>query len=115
MGYPEYQGRRGAYPKPDAAQAGEQPDIAGIVRGEIAQALRPVEQALRTNLENLQTLTGERGDGDGRAITRGDLGALTLTAVNVAAAPTAAEYNALVADMRAIAGLLARLGAETNV
>jgi hypothetical protein len=113
MGYPPHQPRRGAYPKSEAQ--GEQPDVAGIVQAEIAGLLRPIEQALRTNLENLQTLTGERGDGDGRAITRADLGAMTLTAVPVSATPTAAEYNALVDDMRAIASVLARIGAKTNV
>lgn len=66
--------------------------------------------------ERLQGLLGERGKGDGpKAITRGnlaDFGDVKLKAAVVTAAPTAAEHNALVEDMRAIAAMLNRMGAK---
>lgn len=65
--------------------------------------------------EYLGALLGDRGKGDPglAAVKRGDAagaGLIALQAKTVTAAPTAAEHNALVNDMRAIAGVLARMG-----
>lgn len=71
--------------------------------------------------EKLQGLVDDRGSTgdanreDQRAVIRQDLtgqGTVELKAVYVSAAPTAAEYNALVDDVRAVAALLNKLGAD---
>lgn len=71
--------------------------------------------------EKLQGLVDDRGSTgdttreDLRAVTRGELagqGAVELQAVLLSAAPTAADYNKLVEDMRAVAALLNKLGAD---
>jgi hypothetical protein len=67
--------------------------------------------------ERLDTLLGDRGRADPslRAVLRKDAaeaGTIALQAALVSAAPTAAQYNALVADMQALAGILNRLGAN---
>jgi hypothetical protein len=66
--------------------------------------------------ERAAALVGDRGrQSDAlKAVTRGDAagaGAVNLKATFVSAAPTAAEHNALVADVRALAAVLARMGA----
>lgn len=67
--------------------------------------------------ERLGALLGDRGKDDPglKGLTRADaaaLGTIALQAKAVTAAPTAAEHNALVADVRAIAAVLVRLGAR---
>lgn len=67
--------------------------------------------------ERAAALVGDRGRGaeDLKALVRGDAaaaGLIALQATTVSAAPTAAEHNALVADIRAVAAVLNRLGAK---
>lgn len=67
--------------------------------------------------ERAEALTGSRGNvaPEKRAITREDAGAKgtqVLRATHVSAAPTAAQHNALVDDMRALATVLAAMGAK---
>lgn len=62
--------------------------------------------------ERLDQLAGERGDV--RAVTTDDAAAMGLTALKsalVTAAPTAAQHNALVEDVRMLAAMLNRIGA----
>ena len=89
--------------KPDA-------DLRRIVREELAKLLQP-------QLERLGALVGERGPGDGglKAVRRGDLadaGRVNLTAVPLSVDPVADDFNKVVADLRTIAGLLNRIGAN---
>jgi hypothetical protein len=60
------------------------------------------------NLEKLQLLTGERGDKKKAAIRRGDvvLSDALMASKQIAAAPTAADYNALQADIARVWNLL---------
>lgn len=67
--------------------------------------------------ERAESLTGTRsGVGDEkRAVTQEEaaqLGIVTLRAAYVTAAPTAAQHNALVDDIRAIAATLNAMGAK---
>lgn len=66
--------------------------------------------------ERLDALTGALGAKAGKeAITREQFAALGTTAIQckyATAAPTMAEYNALVDDVRALASLLNLLGAQ---
>lgn len=72
--------------------------------------------------EKLQGLIDDRGSTGGSsrkeqvAVKVGDLsgyGGITLTSAYAAgAAPTAAEHDALVTDVRALAGLLRKMGAD---
>lgn len=80
---------------------------------------RKPSAAAQSQDERLGGLLGDRGRADPnlRALTRGDAagaGAITLQATTVTAAPTAAEHNALVADIRALATVLNALGAKIN-
>lgn len=63
-----------------------------------------------------EALTGFGGAApEKKAITREDagaLGAVRLLSAKVTAAPTAAEHNALVEDLRAIAALLNTMGSN---
>jgi len=74
--------------------------------------------SLRRQGEQLQALVGDRGAGreDKLAVTRDNaatLGTLQLLSANAAGAtPTAAEHNALVADLRALAAVLNAVGAK---
>lgn len=57
--------------------------------------------------EKLEILTGDRGDRKNMAVRVGDLDELLrrankLTATKVTAAPTAAQYNALLDDVQSI-------------
>jgi hypothetical protein len=68
-------------------------------------------------MEKLQSLIGDRSRGAAgqRAIVHADLanfGKVTFTAAPVTAAPTAAEFNALVEDLRSIAAILNLVGAK---
>lgn len=71
-------------------------------------------EALQGLVDDRGTSTGDTRD-DQRAVTRGNLaahGTIALTSAYAAGAnPTAAEHNALVEDVRALAGLLRALGA----
>lgn len=66
--------------------------------------------------ERLDRLLGQRGENnDGEAITRGAAASQGFVAIQsklVSAAPTAAEHNALVADVRALAAILNAMGAK---
>ncbi len=67
--------------------------------------------------ERAAALVGDRGRraAELKAVTLGDAagaGVIELQAKSVTATPTAAEHNALVADIRALAGLLSRMGAK---
>jgi hypothetical protein len=66
--------------------------------------------------EQVQALTGALGASAGKeAITRENVGALGQVKIKsryASAAPTQAEYNALVDDMKSIASLLNSLGAD---
>lgn len=74
--------------------------------------------SLQRQGEKLQGLVGDRGAGreEKLAVTREDaakLGTLQLLSANAAgAAPTAAEHNALVTDLRALAAVLNAMGAK---
>lgn len=76
--------------------------------------VKPTPQQ-RGQLERAESLTGFGGASpDKKAVTREDvaaLGAVKLKSAHVSAAPTAAEFNALVDDVRAIAALLNTMGA----
>lgn len=76
--------------------------------------MRPLPQA-NSQDEKAKLLTGMNGtDPDKLAVTRGDVGKLGLIALkstHVSSAPTAADHNALVDDVRAIAALLTQMGA----
>lgn len=66
--------------------------------------------------ERLDALTGALGAKAGKeAVTREEFLSLGTTAIKckyATAAPTMAEYNALVDDVRALAALLNKLGAQ---
>jgi hypothetical protein len=75
---------------------------------------RPTPQQ-RGQQERAEVLTGTRSTPDKKAITREDagaFGAVKLKAAHVSASPTAADFNALVDDMRALAAVLNTLGAR---
>lgn len=101
MGYPNQAGTR-------SRQEG-QGDLRRLVREELALLLK-------NPLEKLQAMTGERGPDDGslKAVRRGDLariGAVALGSAHAAGAtPSAAEFNALVDDVKTLAGLIERIG-----
>ncbi len=67
-------------------------------------------------VERVKALTGEQASNpQGAALTIEDaaaLGAIPIESRLVGAAPTQAEHNALVRDVRAIAAVLNRLGAR---
>lgn len=76
------------------------------------QKITPQDNALG---ERAKSLAGLNGTPEKVAITRGDaasLGAVALKSVKVIAAPTAAQHNALVDDIRAIATALNAMGAN---
>lgn len=72
---------------------------------------------LRKAIERLMVLTGETGPADGsqRAVRRGELddikglSAAKTTAVQLTIAPTAADYNLLLADVAKICLVLQRV------
>lgn len=70
---------------------------------------------LRREIERLQVLVGERGTPQATAVRRGDvarIGVIALTAAHAAGAtPTAAEFNALVDDVKTLAAIIERIGA----
>lgn len=76
---------------------------------------RPGPRA-RGKEERAEALTGDRPGAPGKmAITREDaakLGAIKLRAAKVTAAPTAADFNALVDDIRTVAAILNGMGAN---
>lgn len=75
---------------------------------------RMVRDALGSQMESLQVLLGERGTPAMRAVRRGDvqrLGAITLTSARVTAAPTMADHNKVVDDIKALAAAIERLAA----
>jgi hypothetical protein len=72
---------------------------------------------LQATLERVQAAIGERRqDGTGKeAVTHDDvagLGTLVFKSAYVTATPTAAQYNALVDDLRALAAVLNAVGAS---
>lgn len=94
------------YPSKPRQQA--VPDIRQVVREELATMLKP-------NLERLQALTGDRGNESMKAVTRGDLsgaGRVNITAVPLTVAPTEADFNRVVTDLKLLASLLERMGAN---
>lgn len=75
---------------------------------------RPVTRAVADNTK-VMTLTGEAGTPAQAAITGEDaaaLGTIALKSARVSAAPTMDQHNALVADVRALAAVLNRMGAR---
>jgi len=73
--------------------------------------------ANRATAERLEALVGERRNNtpEQRAVIREDaagLGTIALKSTTVSAAPTAAEHNALVEDVRALAAVLNAVGAK---
>lgn len=69
--------------------------------------------------QQLEALVGERGRGgeDRKAATHDELaslGAITIQSVQISAAPTAADYNKIVADITALAAVLNKAGARFN-
>lgn len=70
----------------------------------------------RGQLERAEALTGDRaGAADKKAITREDaatLGIVKLQSALVSAAPTQADFNALVRDVHALAAALNAMGAK---
>lgn len=88
---------------PDKRPAPSRQDIQRIVREELAP-----------QLENLQALVGERGPDAKKAVRRGDvarIGPIALTSARVTAAPTMADHNKVVDDIKALAAAIERLGA----
>lgn len=82
---------------------------------------RKAPPSAQRQAEALQALVSDRGQSTGdprndqRAVTRANLagqGIIELQAVPLTGAPTAADYNKLVADQRALAALLNSLGAD---
>lgn len=76
-----------------------------------------VSGAARATAERLEALVGERRNNtpEQQAVTRqesGSLGTLALKSAAVTAAPTAADHNALVDDVRALAAVLNAMGAK---
>lgn len=76
---------------------------------------RPRGQAKATG-ERVQSLVGERpGNPEGKAVTVADLsgqGAIAVLSRAASAAPTQAEYNALVADVHSVMAVLNAMGAR---
>lgn len=73
--------------------------------------------SLASQEERLGALVGDRGPNaqDRKAVTRdvlAGMGNITLKAVRVTAAPTAAEYNNLLEDVRTVAAVLNAMGAK---
>lgn len=65
--------------------------------------------------QRVQDLVGDRNNPDGQAVTiamAAALGQVAFKAKKVTAAPTAAEFNALVDDIAAIAATLNAMGAR---
>jgi hypothetical protein len=59
--------------------------------------------------EKVEVLTGERGDGTKRALRAGKIATLTVpepAARAIAIAPTAADYNLLVADIAKLRAMI---------
>ena len=79
------------------------------------RAPRP-QPNITAQTEQVQALTGALGAKAGKeAVTRemlASFGAVVMQSRSVAAAPTQAEYNALLEDVHAIANLLNQLGAS---
>lgn len=77
--------------------------------------IKPTPQQRAQN-ERAQALTGSSGNLPGKkAVTRDDvasLGSVKLRSAHISAAPTAADHNALVDDVRAIAAALNAMGAR---
>jgi hypothetical protein len=78
--------------------------------------VKPTPQA-RARAERVDALAGARNDAspDKQAVTRGDMaaqGAVRLLSTKVTTAPTVAEHNALVDDVRALAAALNAMGAK---
>jgi hypothetical protein len=78
--------------------------------------VKPTPQA-RARAERVDALAGARTDTapEKQAVTRGDMaaqGAVRLMSAKVSAPPTAAEHNALVDDVRALAAALNAMGAK---
>ena len=77
--------------------------------------VKPTPQQRAQN-ERAQALTGSGGNQpEKKAVTRADvasLGTIKLLSAHVSAAPTAADHNALVDDVRAIAAVLNAMGAK---
>lgn len=76
-----------------------------------------ITASARATTEKVEALIGERRNNtpEQQAITRKDpasLGTLALTSTLVAAAPTAADHNALVKDVQALAAVLNAMGAK---
>lgn len=60
-------------------------------------------------LEKVQVLTGERGEADKIAVRRGDLRIRPMRSGQIAAAPTATDFNRLQADVAALYAMLAAM------
>lgn len=85
---------------------------------------RPKPQPnLQRQADSLQALVDDRGRSTGdarddqRAVTRGDAaqqGTVELQAVLLTGAPTTADYNKLVTDLRALAAVLNQVGADVR-
>lgn len=77
--------------------------------------IKPTPQQ-REQSNRSQSLTGLQGtDSEKKAVTREDaanLGAVRLLSARVSAAPSAADHNALVDDVRALALVLNAMGAK---
>lgn len=77
--------------------------------------IKPTPQQ-REQSNRSQSLTGLQGaDSEKKAITREDaanFGAVRLLSARISAAPSAAEHNALVDDVRALALVLNAMGAK---
>ena len=59
--------------------------------------------------EKVEVLTGERGDGTGRALRAGRIATLDVpgpTAAKITDPPTAADYNKLVADVAMLRAMI---------
>lgn len=89
----------------------------GLSQASEADVTAVVERVLKkrlgdvgTSLEKLQVLLGERGtDRAGQALTRGDMALNLAQFRRVSAAPTAADYNALVDALNDLLGALTGL------
>ena len=65
--------------------------------------------------EKVQALAGERGTPADKAVTQGaaaSLGAIAVKCAHVTGTPSAADFNALVDDVRALAAVLNTMGAR---
>lgn len=103
-----------------SAAAGGDAYIQRVVGQFIERNLRQTLRDFALLKEKVEVLTAERGRADDAAVRRGQLGRLQqlpqLTSRKVSSAPSASDFNALVADVHgihqqlaAIADLLARL------